>query len=225
MTEEEWFADGALDAMTNLAFFPQGRSRRPTSPRKFRLFAVACAYRIPQSAVHKDCELVIRAAEEYADDAMKLQRLREIEEPLIVIGEQERGDASDGASASRRYHAVDACLLTASRNWAMVRLVPDKVISVAADLEAEHQRVEHLLRDIVGNPFRPVAFASEWRTSTAVALAKGIYESRDFGAMPILADALQDAGCDSDAVLSHCRDPHATHVRGCWVVDLVLDKK
>jgi hypothetical protein len=82
-----------------------------------------------------------------------------------------------------------------------------------------------LLRDVIGNPFRPVAFDSAWRTSTAVSLARGMYESRDFGAMPILADALQDAGCDSEDVLDHCRDPKATHVRGCWVVDLVLGKQ
>ena len=52
-----------------------------------------------------------------------------------------------------------------------------------------------------------------------------MYESRDFSAMPILADALQDAGCDSDDILSHCRDTSLPHVRGCWVVDLVLGKE
>ena len=81
-----------------------------------------------------------------------------------------------------------------------------------------------LLRDIVGNPFRPATFDPAWRTSTVVALARQMYDSRDFTAMPILADALQDAGCTSDAILGHCRDAHATHVRGCWVVDLVLGK-
>ena len=79
-----------------------------------------------------------------------------------------------------------------------------------------------LLRDIFANPFRPVGFDSAWRTSTAVAMAKGMYDSRDFTAMPILADALQDAGCDDDDVLSHCRAEHGIHVRGCWVIDLVL---
>jgi hypothetical protein len=69
-----------------------------------------------------------------------------------------------------------------------------------------------------------VAFDPAWRTSTAVALAKGMYESRDFSPMPILAGALQDAGCDCDDILSHCRDPQQVHVRGCWVVDLVLGK-
>jgi hypothetical protein len=82
-----------------------------------------------------------------------------------------------------------------------------------------------VLRDIFGNPFCPVSFSPLWRTDAAVALAKGMYESRDFSAMPILADALQDAGCDSDDILNHCRDEKATHVRGCWVVDLLLGKE
>ena len=81
-----------------------------------------------------------------------------------------------------------------------------------------------LLRDIFGNPFRPVAFSPTWRTDTALILAREMYESRDFGAMPILADALQDAGCDNDGILSHCRDTNQPHVRGCWVTDLVLNK-
>ncbi|MBM3981002.1 MAG: hypothetical protein FJ304_12090 [Planctomycetes bacterium] len=81
-----------------------------------------------------------------------------------------------------------------------------------------------LLRDIFGNPFRPVTFSPSWRTDTAVALARTMYESREFGAMPILADALQDAGCDSDDILNHCRDTTQVHVRGCWVCDLVLGK-
>jgi hypothetical protein len=82
-----------------------------------------------------------------------------------------------------------------------------------------------LLRDIFGNPFRPVTFSPSWRTDTAVALARQMYESREFSAMPILADALQEAGCDNDDILFHCRDANATHVRGCWVVDLVLGKE
>jgi hypothetical protein len=81
-----------------------------------------------------------------------------------------------------------------------------------------------LLREVAGNPFRPVTFSPAWRTDTAVALARQMYDSRDFGAMPILADALQDAGCDSEEVLGHCRGP-GPHVRGCWVVDLVLSKQ
>jgi hypothetical protein len=55
-------------------------------------------------------------------------------------------------------------------------------------------------------------------------LAEGIYQERAFDRMPILADALQDAGCDNEDVLTHCRQP-GEHVRGCWVVDLVLNKE
>ena len=78
-------------------------------------------------------------------------------------------------------------------------------------------------RDIFPNPFRPVAFDPAWRTSTAVGLARTMYESRDFAAMPILADALEEAGCGSTDILAHCRGD-GPHVRGCWVVDLVLGK-
>ena len=58
---------------------------------------------------------------------------------------------------------------------------------------------------------------------TNLSLAQQMYELRDFGAMPILADALQDAGCTSADILDHCRGP-GPHVRGCWVVDCVLGK-
>jgi hypothetical protein len=82
---------------------------------------------------------------------------------------------------------------------------------------------QDLLRCIFGNPFRPVTVDPEWLTSTVVALARGIYEERAFGRLPILADALQDVGCDNDDVLNHCRGV-GPHARGCWVVDLVLGK-
>jgi hypothetical protein len=81
-----------------------------------------------------------------------------------------------------------------------------------------------LTRDLSGDPSRPVTLSPDWRTDTAIALARTMYESREFSAMPILADALQDAGCESDDILTHCRGP-GPHVRGCWVIDLVLEKE
>ncbi|MCE9565688.1 MAG: hypothetical protein K8U57_27000 [Planctomycetes bacterium] len=81
-----------------------------------------------------------------------------------------------------------------------------------------------LLRDIYGNPFHPVVIEPSWLTSTVIVLAEGIYADRAFDRMPILADALQDAGCNSNDILAHCREPNGVHVRGCWVVDLVLGK-
>ncbi len=77
--------------------------------------------------------------------------------------------------------------------------------------------------DILGAEFDPVPFVPTWRTEAAVGLAAGMYGSRDFTLMPVLADALEDAGCTQPDVLAHCRGP-GPHVRGCWVVDLVLDK-
>ncbi|MBL8795551.1 MAG: hypothetical protein JNM56_16720 [Planctomycetia bacterium] len=80
-----------------------------------------------------------------------------------------------------------------------------------------------MLKDIFGNPFRPVAFNSAWRTATVVSFAQGIYAERAFDRLPILADALEDAGCDNADILKHCREP-GEHVRGCWCVDLLLGK-
>ena len=91
--------------------------------------------------------------------------------------------------------------------------------------EGGRQFSRTLVPEIVGDPFRPVAFDPVWRTSDVAALATGIYDERTFDQLPILADALQDAGCDSDDLLNHLRDPHAAHVRGCWALDLVLGKE
>jgi hypothetical protein len=74
-----------------------------------------------------------------------------------------------------------------------------------------------LLRDIFGNPFCPVAIDPRWLTwnfGTVPAIARHVYEERAFHDRPILADA---------AILDHCRGP-GPHVRGCWVVDLLLGK-
>ncbi len=119
------------------------------------------------------------------------------------------------------------CCLSAIDRAGVLRLREARGLSLQ-QIDAAKEQIQRsladLLRDIVGNPFRPVAFSPAWRTSTAVSLARAVYESRDFGAMPILADALQDAGCDSDDILAHCRDTSLTHVRGCWVTDFVLGK-
>ena len=77
-----------------------------------------------------------------------------------------------------------------------------------------------VVRDVFGNPFRPPAFDPRWRTAPALDLARGMYEAKDFTAMPVLADALEEAGCDNADILTHCRGS-GPHVRGCWVLDLV----
>jgi hypothetical protein len=96
-------------------------------------------------------------------------------------------------------------------------------LNLLPESHAERVTQAKKIRDIFGNPFRLVSFSPSWQTSTAIALANSMYESRDFTAMPVLADALEEAVCDSADVLAHCRGP-GPHVRGCWVVDLVLGK-
>jgi hypothetical protein len=84
-----------------------------------------------------------------------------------------------------------------------------------------------LLRDVVGNPFHSVYVEPArlvWNDGTLVKLAQGIYDERAFDRLPVLADALEEAGCHNADILSHCRQP-GEHVRGCWVVDLLLGKK
>ena len=76
---------------------------------------------------------------------------------------------------------------------------------------------------MVMDPFRPHSVDSGWLTRTVLDLAQAIYDDRAFADLPILADALEDAGCTDRAILDHCRQP-GEHVRGCWAVDLVLGK-
>jgi hypothetical protein len=80
------------------------------------------------------------------------------------------------------------------------------------------------LRDIFANPFRPAAFDPAWRTPIVRRLAEAIYDERAFDRLPILADALEEAGCANADILSHLRGP-GPHVQGCWVLDLVLGKE
>jgi len=91
--------------------------------------------------------------------------------------------------------------------------------------QRSESKARHWFLDcIFGNPFRPVTLNPAWRTATVIALAEAIYADRAFDRLPILADALEEAGCTSAEVLNHCRQP-GEHVRGCWAVDLVLGKQ
>ncbi len=75
----------------------------------------------------------------------------------------------------------------------------------------------------MGNPFRPVSVIPSWLTATVIGMAQAIYDERDFDRLPILADALEEAGCADADLLAHLRSP-GPHVRGCWALDLIIDK-
>ena len=88
---------------------------------------------------------------------------------------------------------------------------------------AERAAQADLLRCVFGNPFVYTVPDPGWRTTAVLGLAAAVYEERAFDRLPILADALEEAGCTDPAVLAHCRRPRG-HARGCWVVDLLLDR-
>jgi hypothetical protein len=135
-------------------------------------------------------------------------------------------DAWDTSASS---HAMLACLLTdfapISRRklllYAKAAGLPDdsRILERSRDTLAE----AHLLRDIFGNPFRPVRLDPRWLTSTVVELAQLIEAGRAYDRLPVLADALLDAGCDDESLLDHCRSA-GPHVPGCWAVELVLGR-
>jgi hypothetical protein len=126
------------------------------------------------------------------------------------------------------FHRWLASLVAAVAAAKRVRFDPQKeFFRGAADREGRTERKARaeLVRELFGNPFRPAA-APAWRVgedSTALRLAQAIYRERRFADLPILADALEEAGCDHADALAHCRSG-GEHVCGCWVVDLLLGK-
>jgi hypothetical protein len=186
--------------------------------RKLRLFAAGCCRRLVGLLSDRVVRVLDRA-ERFADGEITERTLttawRNVSNPGSHNGSARAWAKSTVSAAISVYSVVDSLKLVTEN---ALRSVEKRSKSVEAAAQAT------LLRDIFGNPFRKVAFDKEWRTDTVVALARQMYESRDFSAMPILADALQEAGCENDDILSHCRGT-GPHVRGCWVVDFVLGKE
>lgn len=246
MTEAEWLACG--DPGVLLA------RRGRISQRQLMLFGCACCHRHMELLREERCRRAIEAAEEFADglcppDVLRNARefirykhqelywpvewpslypqaaawLAAFDDPAAERLQAERGarEPFDDMLCAMK-DEVSALLACVVARPAAGEAASDADFQTAYDRERAAQC--DLLRDILGNPFRPGNFSRQWSTDTVLALARTVYESRDFSAMPILADALQDAGCTDEEVLNHCRDTTQVHVRGCWVVDLVLGK-
>ena len=90
-------------------------------------------------------------------------------------------------------------------------------------LADENAAQADLVRDVIGNPFRREAIEPAWLLANDRAATR-IAEGGTFADLPILADALEDAGCTNRAILDHCRGP-GPHVVGCWALDLILGKQ
>jgi hypothetical protein len=106
--------------------------------------------------------------------------------------------------------------------------VPRSVLHANSVAKARERTAQaELLRDLFGNPFRPIPMDPawlRWGEGSVPKIAQAIYDERCFGDLPVLADALEDAGCTAMDILTHCRHP-GEHVRGCWVIDLLLGKQ
>jgi hypothetical protein len=238
VTEAEW--DACTDPLKLLDFLLGRTSKekmlaflhgRP-SDRKARLFAVACCRRVWHLLTDERGRRAVEVSERYADG---LASREEMEAAYLATDQAPRTPMQhEGPRPPRN-------LLSAAHFAAhpKARVVTHSVAQVAAGLawagtgggclvryaeEQAHQCV--ILRDIFGSLFRPARVDPAWLAregGTVPRLAAAVYEERAFARMPILADALEEAGCTDADILGHLRGP-GPHVRGCWVLDLLLWK-
>jgi hypothetical protein len=214
MTEDEWLT------ATDWRKMRTGAGKGRHSPRKVRLFSAACCRRIQHLFEDARTDAVLEQCEQYADGLITRRQLNKAEAAALKAIRE----AVDKFGPNALAWARDAPWRTA-RDDSIWEGAESCLRALAPDTRAELPAQTALFRDVFGNPFRRARVRAEWLTTDVVALARTMYESRDFSAMPILADALQDAGCDNEYVLAHCREFGGVHVRGCWVVDLVLGLK
>jgi hypothetical protein len=220
MTEEEWLT--ATDPGPLLEFL-----RYKTSERKRRLTGCGLAQ---STWLDRQCRAAIPDIERYADG--------EVEESLMAGRRKELHSLRGRVPrTSEEVLAITLLIWAAGQRTGEYDLMSHVGFDSLHDHPNQPQtrsfnpsfagRTKYhqagILRDIFGNPFRPVAADPSWLTSTVVALAHAIYAERAFDRMPVLADALEESGCDHPDVLAHCRCD-GPHVRGCWVVDSVLGK-
>lgn len=243
MTEKEWLVTDNLGEMYRWVC-PYSSKHSESLPKITRrlgsLFAVACVRATPQAESQPFLVRAVEVVERAADTGKwaKVDRLCK----EATQGTSEAVNAA-GLDSVPHFWALAGLRLTENSIDQYGQHVPffmSKALEGSDNLPELCKTYADLLRDIAGNPFcgsrgrqfnkrkrkpqlEPL-FRSEWRTYTVVSLARTMYDTRDFSGMPILADALQEAGCEQIDILEHCRGG-GPHVRGCWVVDLVLGKE
>jgi hypothetical protein len=203
--------------------FLEGRA----SDRKLRLFIVGCCRGFWGGLRDERSRTAVEIAERFADDkATPEELLAAHSAAYAAVDDCSTFSALSEDQAIAAYLAAAANVDEPAAEEAEPEYVALHAVGYAWDgdlAESERQQTA-LLRDIFGNPFRPVAVDPSWLTPTVVQLARGVYEDRAFDRLPILADAIHDAGCEDADILGHCRGP-GPHARGCWVVDLLLGKE
>jgi hypothetical protein len=224
MTEQEWLA--CADATLMLNHLGTG-----VTERKLRLFAVACCRHIWHLLPDERSRTAVAVAEQYADrQASDRQQAGVLKEAIAA--------STTGRAAWAAYWAAKKNIGASIGNTcvAAVEAGARHAVGAASGSAADPLTVwdvarmagsreqARLLRDILGNPFRPALVDSawlRWQGGLVVSMARQVYEERRFADLPVLADALEDAGCDAADVLEHCR-AGGEHVRGCWALDLLL---
>lgn len=238
MSEQKWLE--CTDPGTMVWSLPEG-----FGDRRLRLFAVACCWRVRMALADERSWKAIEVSERYADKLAKWTELRmaealareveaEIAQQNSPAGRQSQPYWSDAlfavmpARSAARAAAITATPRRGRRLKEVLFEVPQLTAGAVPDESARYGPERcvqcQLLHCIFGNLFYPVAFDPASQTPNVLAVAQAIYEERRFSDMPILADALEEAGCASDDILSHCRNGQE-HVKGCWAVDLVLGKE
>jgi hypothetical protein len=233
VTEAEWLA--CTDPRTMLEVLG-GK----TSDRKSRLFVVACCRRISSFMTDNRSQTAVDVAEGFADGlANRRERKAAIEAALAAMKDADaaarKASAAGGEKRWGSFNAAFTALIAVSRGgydpWDAANAAGYAVeLLVGTPKDGEHVAQAALVLDIFGNPFRPVSIDPAWQTPTVVALAQAAYDNRTLPAgtfeparLAVLADALEEAGCDNADLLGHLRGP-GPHVRGCWAVDLLLGK-
>ncbi|MGF1577957.1 MAG: hypothetical protein ACFCD0_01195 [Gemmataceae bacterium] len=229
MTKQEWLASRDLHSMLR---FLEGR----TSPRKLRLFAAACCRYIWDSIGDERSQQVVELLELYADQLLPREVFLAARQAAVEIAFAAPTKGPCALREATKEPPFEAAMTTF-----------EYVVSVAADhLVEQSERVKlgiiswdaaksiyrpqvyadlaNFLRDIVPYQNREPTTSPSWQTDDVQAVARRIYQQYRFEDLPILADALEEAGVDDEEMLAHCRNGHS-HVRGCWVVDLVLGKE
>jgi hypothetical protein len=222
MTEAEWLSCTDPDVML--------RHLGPAAgERKRYLFACACCRRTWHLLNDPRSRRAVEVAELYADDQIGEEELRD-----AAFDAEDAEHPDNPGWAGAYYVACQTFDAETAAYYARVGLSPaarESGINAARpdepELVREAQAQSDLLRDIFGNPYRPAVVVPAvlgWNDGTVPKMAQGIYDERAFERMPILADALQEAGCSTDAILEHCRTS-CNHVRGCWLIDLLIGKR
>jgi hypothetical protein len=249
MTEAEWLACAEPSRLL-ASLFSRTRRDKAAGDERFRRFAIACCRRVAEVLAFGDT-YALDCLEIYATSRLReaLLKARRFHRPAANDASRALSAVSgaDGVTRLRAQarslatSAVWTCTKSKSTQAAMAyreaaaAMATIKVLGAPipdshpynqwlAPDPAELAMQACFLRDIFGNPFRPVTIAEDWLTPTVLALAQGNSEDSAFDRLPILADALEDAGCNNAEVLHHCRGP-GPHVKGCWVIDALLSKK